>query len=132
MLPLVERGQSHSPFCSNKCTSFSPVSFCFLVFIRLFILKFLFIKQKTSKDSSYSQIFYVRGNCSPIYYYRLVHSGTDLSLNLHSEKNIYHAIIYFYIILIISEINMIDIFLKGISHTYTTKNRVSLINKIVE
>ena len=56
----------------------------------------------------------------------------DLSLNLHSEKNIYHAIIYFYIILIISEINMIDIFLKGISHTYTTKNRVSLINKIVE
>ncbi len=47
---------------SNKCTSFSPVSFCFLVFIRLFILKFLFIKQQTSKDSSYSQIIYVRGN----------------------------------------------------------------------
>ena len=46
----------------------SAVSYTHLVFIRLFILKFLFIKQKTSIDSSYSQIIRVQRNHTPIYH----------------------------------------------------------------
>ena len=45
---------------------------------------------------------------------------------IHSGKNIYHTIINTHIILIVSEISMIDIFLKKYLSYFYCKKRVSI------